>query len=110
VEEGLDLLDALDVHEGEAMDAEETVRVELRLEPRHRLADEVLLAPAVEPQVVARRLHPVDLVDLDEHEAAAGLDEEALHVALLSRAEVLDERGEPIGEARLAAALEGLAR
>jgi hypothetical protein len=53
VEEGLQLPDAIDVHDRSAVDANEAVGVEPALDLRHRLAQEVSLRARVYTHVVA---------------------------------------------------------
>jgi hypothetical protein len=91
VEERLELLDAVDVHDRRAMDADEAVGVHAALEPGHRLSQQVRLPGHVQADVVARRLDPVDLVGAQEEEPARGLHDEPLQVALRDL-EVLEQR------------------
>src|SRR3990167_5668753 len=49
------LLDLLDVDDGRAMDADESLRVELRFQAVHRFAKQVRLLPDMEAHVVAGR-------------------------------------------------------
>ena len=72
VERRPQLLHAVDIDDRRAMDADELVRVELRLEPAHRLAREMRLRTDVQRHVVSRRLAPVDVGDAHEIHAAAG--------------------------------------
>ena len=53
--------------------------------------------PDVEPDVVAGRFNPVDLVHPQEEQPAAGLDDEAVGARLIPP-EVLDERQQPPSE------------
>src|SRR3954471_8563287 len=51
------------------MYADEGARVEPRLHRRHRIAHEVALTARVNPHVVAVGADPVDVHDIDEHDA-----------------------------------------
>src|SRR5262249_26135881 len=80
VEQGLDLADALDVDNGRAMDAQETLRVDTTLQGVHRLAQEMGFGTDVQTQVVARRLDPVNLLHLQKEDPPARFDDQSLQV------------------------------
>ncbi len=73
------------------MDAHETLRVELRLEPLQRLLLEVLAAAAVQRNVVILSFDVVDLVRLDHVDVRAFADQHALDRLL--RPHGIDELG-----------------
>jgi hypothetical protein len=110
VEGGLQLADALQVHDGRAVDAHEPGRVELPLQRRQRLAQQVVLLADVQADVVARGLDPVDVLDADEVDAPAGFDHQALGAGAAAGGapEQLPEalaqgRGAPLPDLRLGA-------
>src|SRR6185369_17842764 len=72
------LLDAVDVDDGGAVDANELDGIELRLDVAHRSSHEVRLGADVQADVVPRRLAPVDVVRAHEIDASTGLDDEAV--------------------------------
>src|SRR4051794_20454795 len=65
-EPGLQFLDPIQVHRHGAMDAGEHLRVERRLDPVHRLANQMRRLPDMYAYIVPRRLEPVDVGDLHE--------------------------------------------
>ena len=105
VEPRLQLADALDVDDVGAVDAEEQVGIELRLDRVHRLAEQVRVGADVELDVVAGRLDPVDLAGADEEHAAAGLDDEPFE-RLRGRLQPVHEREQPAFEVAVGAALD----
>ena len=80
VEELPQLADAFEVDDRRAVDAGELFGVEARLHLVHRLAQQVALAPDVELDVVVLGGDVVDLVRLQEGDAARRLDEQACQV------------------------------
>src|SRR5204863_9162651 len=70
VRPGLQLLDAVEPDDCGAVYAHELFGVELRFETRDCLAQEVRLLPRVNGNVVALGLDPVDLVRVEEEDAA----------------------------------------
>src|SRR5690606_37409473 len=99
VEPRLDLADAGDVHDRRTVDAYEVVRGKRRLERRERLPDDVRLVLRVDLDVVARRLEPLDVLDVQEGHAPARSDRQATAARAVAL-ELLDQAGEPL--ARLA--------
>jgi len=76
VERGSQFLNAVYVDDGRTVHPHEQARIQLRFEPVHRLSNEVRLSADVQADVVASRLAPVDVRDLDEVDAPARLDDE----------------------------------
>src|SRR5919108_1740946 len=85
VEVWLELADSLQVDDGRAVDAREALRVQLRLDGSHCLAEEMSPLAHVYPDVVASGLDPVDLFDRHHMHAPAALDEETVDGARLPR-------------------------
>src|SRR5206468_4462043 len=57
-----ELPDSLDVHDAASVNAREAPRVQVRLQRRHRAAEDVSLSRRVDQHIVRRRLDPVDLL------------------------------------------------
>src|SRR5467141_1487023 len=83
-EEGLELLDLLEVHDGRPVDPDEAGCVELTLEVLHRLAQQVPGLADVDAHVVPLRVDPFDLAHGQERHLAARLDEQTIEVRRVS--------------------------
>src|SRR5262245_49109071 len=81
VERRSQLLNAVDADDRGAGNSDELGRVQLRLEPVHRLAHEMRMLADMEGYVVSRRLAPVDVGRPHEVDAPAGLDHEPIERA-----------------------------
>src|SRR5438270_7421961 len=66
VEPGLNLADALQVHDGGTMDAYESVRIKLCFHLIHVAADEMRCCAAVQAQIVAVGFNPIEVAHIEE--------------------------------------------
>ena len=82
VERRSQLLDAVDVDDGAAVDPDELLRIQLRLEVGHRIPNQMRLFADVQAHVIARGFTPVDVGGPDEVHAAAGLDDQPVDARL----------------------------
>src|SRR5579885_1204652 len=84
------LLDALDVDDGGALNTQEPGRVESRLQPAHRPADEVRRPPGVYANINVLGLYPVYLVNAEKEDAPRRFNDDALQIPS-ARLEVLQQ-------------------
>ena len=112
----LDRFDVVKVDDRRAVDPLETARIEAFFKVLHRLAQDQRLRGGVDAHIIARRVDPFDIVDVDAENLAAILDVDDLFKAVRRRVagvgQVIGERiGGDVGEdilqppALLAAAL-----
>src|SRR5918993_468800 len=78
VKERLQLGDALGLYERAAMNAEESVRTQLRLERVQRVADQVRRAARPDAHVIALREDAVDVGNVHEQDAVSVSDRNAM--------------------------------
>jgi hypothetical protein len=78
----LDLLDLLYVQDRRAVDANEAGWIELFLEILHGFPEGVGPVSAIDPHIVAEGVDPVNLIYVEQKEAAIELDLEALNIRL----------------------------
>ena len=69
----LQLFDLFDIHKCGSVNADERRRIKFFLNGTHRFTQQVSLGSDMEPNVIARRLDPVDLVILQEEYASPRL-------------------------------------
>ena len=69
---------AIKIHDRRAVDADKARGIQARLEPRHRLAQEVHAAGNVECHVIALGLDPIDLLGLEEKNLARRFEANAV--------------------------------
>src|SRR5581483_179346 len=84
VEERLQFADALRVDDGRPVNADEAIRIQCRLHPLHRLAQQVGVGADVEADVVALGFDPIDLFDLEKVDPPRRFDHQPLRVTLLA--------------------------
>src|SRR5215213_10334066 len=72
MEGGDELPDGFDVDDGRAVDADEAVGRELRLDAGQGFAEQVGLPAGIQSHIVPRSVDPLDLFDAEEGDAAAG--------------------------------------
>ena len=77
---GLHLLDAIDLHDGRAMDAPELFRVELFFQVADRFAQQIALLVIVDAYVVSLRLDAVNILHVEKEDAASVLDHQSLEM------------------------------
>src|SRR5262249_40743622 len=83
VEPGLELTHAVEVDDHRAMDAQEFSGVELGLECRHAVAQQMRLPSHMQPNVFALRLNPVHFVGPSKQDTPGGFDSYAFQVGRL---------------------------
>src|SRR5687767_11318424 len=77
---GVQLADNVTVHDHRSMNPDEPRRVELLLKRRERSTHRVDLSRRVKAHVVAERLEPGHLGDIQEQDAAPGTDDDTIEV------------------------------
>src|SRR6188474_1757231 len=74
---GDQLVNAIEAHDGRAMDADEVLRIEARAEPRDGVAHEILAAAAVQRDVVVGGADPIDVGEVDDTDAVFGTNRDS---------------------------------
>src|SRR5437660_10296581 len=91
VEPRLQFAHAIDVHDRRPVNARKLLRIKLSFHAADRFTKQIRLLAYVKPNVLTFGLDPIDFFGLQKESAAAGFDNQPLHV-IGSRLELFQER------------------